>query len=262
MSLDNNENSVAVIIPTFSRVETTIKAVNSALAQTIKPKEIYVIDDGSPDYILQKLQQGIDQSAVTLIKNYRSSHPGIARNVGVALASARWIAFLDSDDYWIENKLEIQLKFAQMNSARAICSNAFTSKIDDKKSFYERLPKNISTRKLLRNNLIINSSVLIERELLLSVGGVATNYAVRGVEDYATWLRISKLEDWYVINENLLHYDQNSSDSIRKLSHTNYYSQVHAWLDFASWLRENTESKQLSLRATLNLLREFIGRTF
>ena len=149
-----------------------------------------------------------------------------------------------------------------MNSARAICSNAFTSKIDDKKSFYERLPKNISTRKLLRNNLIINSSVLIERELLLSVAGVATNYAVRGVEDYATWLRISKLEDWYVINENLLHYDQNSSDSIRKLSHTNYYSQVHAWLDFASWLRENTESKQLSLRATLNLLREFIGRTF
>jgi glycosyltransferase involved in cell wall biosynthesis len=259
MDTEESQNSVAVIIPPFSRVESTIRAVNSVLSQTVKPKYIYVIDDGSPDHIYEELRKGIDESLVTIVKSNRSSHPGITRNVGVELTSTDWIAFLDSDDYWIETKLERQLKFAQEKKARATCTNAFKNENRLQESFYNKIPKVISTRKLLKNNYIINSSVLIERSLLLSIGGVVSDYAVRGVEDYATWLRVSKLEDWYVLDENLVHYEQDSSDSIRKSTQVNHYSQVFAWIDFASWSRRSTGSKQTSLRILLKLLGKFIG---
>jgi len=260
MNLEDTKSSVTVIIPTFFRVESTVRAINSALSQTVKPKKIFVIDDGSPDHIFEKLKQGVDESLVTLIRSNRSSHPGIARNVGIDLASTHWIAFLDSDDYWLENKLERQLLFAEENSARAIGSNAFTHENNLEMSFYQQIPKKVVTKVLMKNNYVINSSVLIERSLLLNVGGVASDYSVRGVEDYATWLRVSKLVDWYLLNENLLYYDQGSSDSIRKSSKINYYSQVYAWLDFANWSAIRSGHKQISTRILLKLLGKFIGR--
>jgi teichuronic acid biosynthesis glycosyltransferase TuaG len=259
MHRNQEDNDVTVIIPTYSRVESTVTAIESALRQTIKPRYIYVIDDGSAQLIFEELRKRIDETKVTLIKGDRSAHPGITRNVGLSIASTRWIAFLDSDDYWIETKLEQQLKYARQNSARAVCTNAF---IDENKlslGLHNRIPKNISTKALIKKNLIINSSVLIDRNLLLSVGGVSSEYSVRGVEDYATWLKVSKYAIWHGMNENLLFYHSESPDSIRKSGNGNDFSHVNAWLDFASWSKDRNISNQIFIRIALRLLGRLIG---
>jgi teichuronic acid biosynthesis glycosyltransferase TuaG len=258
--MNQEDNDVTVIIPTYLRVESTVTAIQSALGQTIKPRYIYVIDDGSPYLIFEELRKRIDETKVTLIKGDRSAHPGITRNIGILKASTKWIAFLDSDDYWVETKLEQQLKYARHNSARAVCTNAFTDENERSLGLHNRIPKNISTKALIKRNLIVNSSVLIERNLLLSVGGVSSEYSVRGVEDYATWLKVSKYAQWHGINENLLYYDLEAPDSIRKTENGNEFSHVNAWLDFISWSKDRNISKQISIRVALRLLGRLIGR--
>lgn len=99
-------NSVSVIIPTYNRAEWVMGSIESALAQTRPPDEIIVIDDGSTDDTPSVLTQ-----APAGVRCIRQDNAGVseARNRGVREASGRWIAFLDSDDRWYPEKLEVQL---------------------------------------------------------------------------------------------------------------------------------------------------------
>ena len=255
------DNSVTVIIPTYSRVKSTVEAVHSALNQTLKPSRIIVIDDGSPEANFSDLRTQLAGLPVELIKGEKSSHPGRARNIGLAMSTSQWIAFLDSDDLWKPDKLKIQIDYAISQKAQAICTNA--SILDGNNSggiLYPSLPRILTTKTLIKTNHIINSSVLISRDLLLQVGGVSAEYSVRGVEDYSTWLKISKFVNWHVINEPLVLYAQFSEDSIRIGSQLNYYSRVYAWLDYSSWSKNYFGEKQLLTRIILKMLSISIGK--
>jgi glycosyltransferase involved in cell wall biosynthesis len=255
------DNSVTVIIPTYSRVKSTVEAVHSALNQTLKPSRIIVIDDGSPEANFSDLRTQLAGLPVELIKGEKSSHPGRARNIGLAMSTSQWIAFLDSDDLWKPDKLKIQIDYASSQKAQAICTNA--SILDGNNSggiLYPSLPRILTTKKLIKSNYIINSSVLISRDLLIQVGGISAEYSVRGVEDYSTWLKTSRFVNWHVINEPLVLYAQFSEDSIRIGSQLNYYSRVYAWLDYASWSKEYFGEKQLLTRIILKILSISIGK--
>jgi len=99
-------NSVSVIIPTYNRAEWVLGSIESALGQTRPPDEIIVIDDGSTDDTPRVLA-----GAPEGVRCFRQDNAGVseARNRGVREATGRWIAFLDSDDRWYPEKLEIQL---------------------------------------------------------------------------------------------------------------------------------------------------------
>jgi glycosyltransferase involved in cell wall biosynthesis len=103
------EDTVSVVIPYYSARHTIGRAVRSVLDQTIRPHEIFVIDDGSPDDPAEALEEF--GSAVTLVRKPNGG-PASARNWGIELASGEWIAFLDADDYWEPLKLERQLAFS------------------------------------------------------------------------------------------------------------------------------------------------------
>ena len=251
---------VGVVIPTFNRPGETLRAINSVLEQTILPSEIVIIDDGSsPECAeeLQKLLLGLD---VKLVWNEPSRHPGIARNHGVGLLTTKWVAFLDSDDLWLPDKLEKQLAEAQKNRARAICSNAYLDSQSDEIEFFSR-KKNatFNLKSLLKKNLIINSSVLIDRVLLNEIQGVACSYYVRGVEDYATWLRVASKTNWFYIGEPLVVYESNSKDSLR-ISNTfeSNYNYISAILDFQSWSESRNRAKSLFVRLYLKGLAIFV----
>jgi teichuronic acid biosynthesis glycosyltransferase TuaG len=255
------DNSVTVIIPTYSRAKSTVVAVHSALNQTLKPSRIIVIDDGSPEDDFSDLRTQLAGLPVELIKGEKSSHPGRARNIGLAMSTSQWIAFLDSDDLWEPDKLKIQIDYASSQKAQAICTNA--SILDGNNSggiLYPSLPRILTTKKLIKSNYIINSSVLISRDLLIQVGGISAEYSVRGVEDYSTWLKTSRFVNWHVINEPLVLYAQFSEDSIRIGSQLNHYSRVYAWLDYASWSKEYFGEKQLLTRIILKMLSILIGK--
>jgi len=100
--------SVSVIIPTYNRARYVTKAIESVLAQTYHDYEIIVIDDGSTDNTKEVLQPYMDR-----IRYIYQQNAGVsaARNTGISEARGEWIAFLDSDDEWLPEKLDVQMEY-------------------------------------------------------------------------------------------------------------------------------------------------------
>lgn len=105
---------VTVVIPTYKRDQLVLRAVKSALTQTLNAIEVIVVMDGPDEATLQMLETIRD---LRLQVRTLSQHGGAsdARNAGVTEARGRWIAFLDDDDEWLPQKLEVQLKTAQQS---------------------------------------------------------------------------------------------------------------------------------------------------
>jgi glycosyltransferase involved in cell wall biosynthesis len=235
---------VGVIIPTNNRPTETKRALDSVLSQTTPPSEIIIVDDGSDPDLLAQLRELLVGSPVKLIEISATKHPGIARNVGLNQLDTRWVAFLDSDDIWHTTRLEEQLSYAERFHLKAICSNAIITHDLTRSSYLSRIENSyLSLKKLLRTNEIVTSSVLVDRELLQSVGGFATSLSVRGAEDYATWLRIASLNDWYYIGRPLMDYTIASKDSYRVTNEfPQRYIQFFGIIDFQSWLESRNQS--------------------
>jgi glycosyltransferase involved in cell wall biosynthesis len=109
--------TVSVIVPTFNRWPMVAEAVESVLTQTYKDFELIVVDDGSDDGTVDRLA-----TYGTLVKVVRQPNQGVAaaRNRGAALASGRYLAFLDSDDLWRPDKLEAQVGLFALEPALLI----------------------------------------------------------------------------------------------------------------------------------------------
>lgn len=112
---------VSVIIPTHNRAKYLQRAVNSVLSQTFKDFEIIIVDDASSDNtkeILEELKrQGLRIKSFRLDQNRGAQ---VARNKGIKASCAKWIAFLDSDDEWLNRKLERQFLLANETRAEVI----------------------------------------------------------------------------------------------------------------------------------------------
>jgi len=108
---------VESIIPYYRASRTIARAVESALGQTVRPHEILIIDDGSPDDAASATKQF--GSSVTLIRKPNGGAAS-ARNLGIEQAKGEWIAFLDADDYWEPSKLERQLASSEMCKSPAL----------------------------------------------------------------------------------------------------------------------------------------------
>ena len=250
---------IGVIIPTYNRVEETLAAVNSVKTQTLSPKVILVVDDGSDRYIFHKLKRKLIGTNVKLISIPKSGHPGVARKKGVEMLDTKWIAFLDSDDIWISNKLEHQFDLVRKLQIKAICSNAFVNEEIGNTYFQNEKSGIITMHSLLNNNKILTSSVLIQREELISVGSFVDSNEVRGAEDYATWLRIALNNKWYYSAKPLVVYADNSIDSFRKTKVNNkQYIQQIGLIDFQIWLENCDLTKSFFVKLYFRLLPKLI----
>ena len=247
-------DSIGVVIPTFNRPKQTIRAVNSVLNQTIRPSQIVVVDDGSDAENVSELEQGLSNLNVEFIKLNHSGNPGLVRNAGIERLKTSLVAFLDSDDYWMPKKIEVQLSLISELKIRAICSNALINTSDAPNLEYQsRSSGKISQKTLFKSNQIICSSVIIDRGILLEVSGFAEKNFVQGAEDYATWLRISTITNWYYTEKPLVVY---SKEPIEHYSqHGSIFPELQAYADFVQW-KENRESlKNYKFRFTLKLIK-------
>src|SRR5579862_254532 len=116
---------VSVVIPTYNRSQQTIAAIESVLAQTYPYFETIVVDDGSTDGSGEVIQRFISQRANGHQMRFLSQPnqgQSSARNTGIAKAQGEYIAFLDSDDVWIPEKLEWQVRaFEQLKNKCGVC---------------------------------------------------------------------------------------------------------------------------------------------
>lgn len=171
--------SISVIIPAYNAEKTVAKSIESCLRQTVRPHEIIVVDDGSRD--------GTHEAASRFpapVRALRKENggPASARNHGARAATGEWLAMLDADDTWSPVKLEQQLRFASSDVGVVHCF-AQHSRRD--------VPDVVTFDDLWEQNCIINSSVLVRREVFDALGGFDEDRRLIAVEDYNLWLRIA-----------------------------------------------------------------------
>lgn len=193
--------TISVIIPTYNRKSMVVDAITSVLNQTCKPHEIIVVDDGSDD--------GTDtlfpMEGVTYHKIKHSGFPGEVRNIGVGLSTGDYIAFLDSDDIWLEEKLEKQVSYFKDNPQ---CKILHTKErwIRDGKVISQKKRKHKRSGDLFKDSLqgciLGPSTVLMTRTLFNNFNGF--NPSIEVGEDYDLWLRITDRESICYLDDELI----------------------------------------------------------
>lgn len=203
---------VSVIIPTFNSEKTIVNAIKSVLNQTYVNLEIIIIDDGSTDNTSKLFNPYVYDNKVKYFYQDNQGQ-GAARNLGIKKSSGEWIAFLDSDDVWVKNKLEKQLEAVKGKSdVSLVFSNAeFVENDKNVGSFFEDFcpypnwEKNVFEQ-ILRNNFIVNSSVMVRKDVLEEVDMFSQDQFLRNIEDYDLWLRIISKYKIHLVNEILVEY--------------------------------------------------------
>src|SRR6185312_15790823 len=107
---------VSVVIPTFNRRHLILRAIESVVRQTYPRVEVIVVDDASTDGTVEFLESKRFKAPLRVIRLEQNSGPSAARNKGIAHASGKYVALLDSDDYWLPGKLAGQVEAAERSS--------------------------------------------------------------------------------------------------------------------------------------------------
>lgn len=195
-----NHPLVSVIIPFYNRVEVTLRALESTINQTYSNLEILLINDGST------LDIALIEKMVSSTPNCRMIHttnggPARARNLGIQQAKGEYIAFLDSDDYWVINKLEIQIQKMLDNnwSFTHTSYEAHDSDQNTKQIIYSG-KKNYKSPWPAFHCLIATPTVVLQKDL---VKKNSFNTDLRVGEDTLLWLELSRFTTLHGINHNL-----------------------------------------------------------
>jgi len=195
--MNNRQNSISVIIPVFNRVKLIARCINSVINQTYPVNEIIVVDDGSNDGTYDLIRKNFPQVISIYQENKGVSN---ARNVGIQSAKSKWIAFLDSDDEWLPNKIEKQISLIKKNPLYKVChSDEIWIRNDVRVNPMKKHRKYGGDiyKKCLPLCVISPSSIIIHKDIFNDVGFFDKNLPV--CEDYDLWLRIcSKYEVLYL----------------------------------------------------------------
>jgi len=221
MTPETEKNLVSVIIPTYNRAGIIGDTIRSVLNQTYDQFEIIVVDDGSSDNTRQVLEKFNDQR-IRYFWYANSGLPAVARNRGLALARGEFIAFVDSDDIWLPEKLAKQVKILKENpDIFLVYTKCFIRKNGKTFSISPKNPKSgdIFIRLYMAYNFIPCLTVLMRNSNTLYC--FDENPALRAAEDYDLWLRIAHKERITFIDEPLgiysMHSENISSDALETL---------------------------------------------
>ncbi len=237
---------VSVIIPTYNRKDTIIRAIESVLNQKYKDTEVIIIDDGSVDNtedIIKSLYNYLLKK--DKIRYIRIKHSGVskARNTGIKNARGEWIAFLDSDDEWLPDKLQKQMQY--LDSSNYLICHTDEIWIKDGK----RINQGKKHKKFegwffipsLRMCLISPSSVVIHKDVFKNVGYFDESFKV--VEDYELWLRITSRYPVGFLSEKLtVKYGGHSDQLSKNIDGIERYRM----LAIEKFIVENSNNKNIS----------------
>lgn len=200
-----NSPLISVIMPAYNAEKTLAQAVDSVLAQTYQQLELIIVNDCSQDNTLKIAQTYAEQDArVRVLTNEQNAGVSKTRHRAVEAAKGDWIAFLDSDDAWAPDKIEKQVALHKAKNAKlTFTASAFMDLEGNPIDWELHVPESIAYKKLLKQNLISNSSVLVEKACYQKHEAIGDDMH----EDFACWLNILKSGvTAYGIDEPLLIY--------------------------------------------------------
>lgn len=256
--------SISVVIPAYNGARFLPETLRSVLAQTLRPDEVLVVDDGSTDGTA-----AVAKAFGPLVRVFRrtNARQGASRNFGAEQASSEWIAFVDHDDLWAPEKLERQMQALAANPTADLCYTARVHFGEDRgpnkpQATVPVPPAGHVRDALFRNTTFLPSSVVIRRSTFLAAGGFDTSFRI--VEDWDLWLRLQSAGIVFAAcQEPLLHYrihDQSASRNIRiLLDETDQVYRRHImpqiswpqrWLRYNRFRSDHESSGAMSLRAS------------
>jgi glycosyltransferase involved in cell wall biosynthesis len=205
----NKKPTISVVIPTYNRANMIVGCVESVLAQSYPVNEIIVVNDSSTDNTMKQLNKFKDN--IIILKTEKQSGAQTARNIGIKSAKSEWIAFLDSDDEWLENKLEKQvlaLKTTNYDQWTVIHGNCYIKNINSDKNKHWQLDyidgKNVY-KQLLSKSGTLFPSILTSKKALEKI-----NYLDEDTPSYHEWdtaIRLAKYCRFIHIQEPLFIYN-------------------------------------------------------
>ncbi len=224
---------ISVIIPTYNREKTIQRCIDSIINQSYPAYEIIVSDDGSKDHTLKIIYEEYGDKVRIIEQNHRGAQA--ARNAGIKAAKGEYIAFLDSDDEWLPDKLKIQVEKLQKNPDAVICGDGYKQfdwngsipKVYDLTDKEKRTIKNTSRKQLklsgksgvvypaiLKEPFCLFQSLLVSRSSLFQIG--LLDEKVPSYQEWDTSIRLAKKYDFIYIDNPLFIYHLHDGDTISK----------------------------------------------
>jgi glycosyltransferase involved in cell wall biosynthesis len=202
---------VSAVIPTHNRGPVVERAVTSALAQTYRPLEVVVVDDGSTDDTVRRLAK-IRSQELRVISNRRNVGPAQARNDGLVRTSGSYVAFLDSDDVWEPWKIEAQVGSFRTGPPElgAVYSGRRINLPDGSRMDVRPKHRGDIYGALLRRNPVVLPTVMIRRAVLDDVG--LFDPAMPACEDWELMLRIARRYTFDYVEGPAVVYDATGHD--------------------------------------------------
>ncbi len=213
--------TLSIILPTYNGSRFIQEAILSVERQTYTDWELIIIDDGSEDDTKKIIQSYIEKDPRIIYIQQKNQGQGVARKHGIKLSKGTYIALLDDDDVWKnERKLEHQISFLKNNPDHVLVGAATTLVIDENGTFlytYMNPEKDPDIREqILLKNCFTTSSVIFSKKAYKAVGGFSH---LRLSEDYDLWLRMGQVGKMANIKnaETLYRKRKSSSSGRRKL---------------------------------------------
>ncbi len=207
-----SNNKVSVVIPCFNRMHTISKALDSVLNQTYQNLEIIVVDDGSTD----STHEVVSKYKTVLYIRQKNSGPAAARNSGMKVSSGNFIAFLDSDDEWLPEKILTQIAKFEADSQLGIvaCNVIFRSPLGDRLSNFGYCNTEFVRNLFLAGNAMVTSTVMLRRECFLTWGGF--NEQLVYAEDWDFFYRIARSYKAELMAEALTIYENDPLNALTR----------------------------------------------
>jgi glycosyltransferase involved in cell wall biosynthesis len=208
----------SVVIPTYNRADKLKGTISSVLDQSFTDFEVLVMDDGSTDNT-----DAVVKSFNDLRINYEwydnSGGPAAPRNRGIRKAKSEWICFLDADDAWYRDKLQIcynniddtvDLIYHDLNIQTK-------TKLNGRNVLRSGLLKSpVLVNLMINGNIISNSSVVVRTNILKQVGNINESHVMVAAEDYNTWLKIAEVTEKFLYIPKVLGEYVFSEDAISR----------------------------------------------
>jgi glycosyltransferase involved in cell wall biosynthesis len=210
---------VSAIIPVYNCAKYVGKSIESVLVQTHRPHEIIVVDDGSNDGTREALRPYLD--SIIYIYQENAGEPA-ARNTGILHSSGEYVAFLDADDLWLPDKLQLQMDYF---ASHPECSLVYTDMttfnengilVESVRAFYGRVYRSGKIfPHVFRETLFGSGSVAFRKDCCEKVGYFDESFLIGS--DYEMWLRMSRHFEFGFVDKPLLMYRQHQDMNTRKL---------------------------------------------
>jgi glycosyltransferase involved in cell wall biosynthesis len=198
--------TVSVVIPTYNRAHLIGRVIDGVLDQTYEDFEIIVVDDGSSDNT-EEVVRSLKDKRIRYIRHEKNKGAPAARNTGIRTANGEYIAFQDSDDEWVPEKLEKQMKFFE-NAPQEV-GVVYTGFLRIVNGWGGYIPYPWVTKKegdihkeLLKGSFITTPSIVVRKECFAKAG--MFDERLPRLQDYELVLRLSKYYEFRFIDEPLL----------------------------------------------------------